>query len=230
MGLFFRVLCGFVLLGVTVMPVAHAQDSGRVYVVTYMEVQPPAKAEAAALLKGLREASRQHDGNLYSEVVESLSRPGQFVVLATWKDQKSLDGHMAAAPTKEARDKLHAIRNSPADDRVHNGLTLEESQAARVPARPLYVITHVDVPPPRKDECIALLNKLAAASRNDQGSLRFDIVQQSNRPNHFTVIEVWRSKKAFDAHAMTEHAREFRDKLTPMSGALYDERLYRPLK
>jgi quinol monooxygenase YgiN len=41
------------------------------------------------------------------------------------------------------------------------------------------------------------------------------------------VVEVWKSKKAFDAHSMTAHVREFRDKLTPMSGALYDERLYK---
>ena len=29
--------------------------------------------------------------------------------------------------------------------------------------------------------------------------------------------------------SMATHVREFRDKLKPMSGALYDERLYEPL-
>src|SRR2546423_586136 len=45
-------------------------------------------------------------------------------------------------------------------------------------------------------------------------------------PNHFTVIEIWASREAFDAHGMAPHVREFRDRLAPMSGALYDERLY----
>jgi quinol monooxygenase YgiN len=91
----------------------------------------------------------------------------------------------------------------------------------------VYVVTHVDVPPPRKDDCVALLRTLAAASRKETGNLRYDVVQQSNRPNHFTVIEVWRSRKDFDQHAAAAPARAFRDQLTPMSGALYDERLYR---
>jgi quinol monooxygenase YgiN len=72
-----------------------------------------------------------------------------------------------------------------------------------------------------------MLKKLAGDSRKDDGNLRYDVVQQSNRPNHFTVIEVWKNRKAFDTHAMAAHVRDFRDKLTPMSGALYDERLYR---
>ena len=31
---------------------------------------------------------------------------------------------------------------------------------------------------------------------------------------------------AFDAHGMAAHTRQFRDQLAPMSGSLYDERLY----
>ena len=51
----------------------------------------------------------------------------------------------------------------------------------------VYVLTHVDVPGPAKDECIELLKQLTAASRNQPGLLRFDVVQQDSRPNHFTV-------------------------------------------
>ena len=223
-----RLLCGVVLLAVGTMVEAQAQDFGAVYLVTYVEAKPSAKKEAATVLKDLREAGRKGDGNLHSEVVESTLRPGQFVVLTTWKDQKALDAHMAAATTKDLRAKLHELRNSPADDRVHNSLTVKkgESDGAR---RAVYVVTHVDVPPPKKDDCIALLRTLADESRKAAGNLRYDIVQQTSRPNHFTVIEVWKSKKAFEEHAAAPHARTFRDQLTPMSGALYDERLYRGL-
>jgi quinol monooxygenase YgiN len=224
MNAFFAVAVAMLAIAVT--GTAQAQDANAVHVVTYIEVKPPAKNEAATLLKGLRETSRKDEGNLGAELVESISRPGQFVILATWKDQKALDAHMAAADTKDAREKLHALRNSPADDRIHGGLSLAAGQSGR---RSFYVVTHVDVPPPRKDECVDMLKKLADDSRKDDGNLRYDVVQQSNRPNHFTVIEVWKNRKAFEAHAMTEHVRDFRDKLTPMSGALYDERLYRVL-
>jgi len=93
----------------------------------------------------------------------------------------------------------------------------------------LNVVTHVDVVPPRKDDAVALLKALGDASRKDEGSLRYEVVQQTNRPNHFTVIESWKSREAFEAHGMAPHVREFRDKLAPMSGALYDERLYEGL-
>jgi quinol monooxygenase YgiN len=208
---------------------ASAQDS-TVYGVTYFEVQPGAKGEATTLLKGLRDAARRDEGNARAEVLERTSRPGHFVMLTTWKDQKALDAHMAAAATKEARDKLNGLRNSPADDRIHNSLAVATSEAGRRAAGGFYVVTHVDVPPPRKDDCVTMLKKLADDSRKDQGNVAFDVVQQTSRPNHFTVMEAWKDRKAYDAHVMTAHVRAFRDQLTPMSGALYDERLYRAVK
>jgi quinol monooxygenase YgiN len=55
-------------------------------------------------------------------------------------------------------------------------------------------------------------------------------VQWDGHPNHFTLIEVWRDRKAFDASVTTPHNKEFRDKLTPLEGALYDERLYEAVR
>jgi quinol monooxygenase YgiN len=93
------------------------------------------------------------------------------------------------------------------------------------------VVTHVDVPPPRTDETEALLRRLADESRRDDGSLRYDVLQQTPpRTNHFTTVEVWQDRKAFDAHQMKAHTRQSREVLGPMLGAPYDERLYMPLK
>jgi quinol monooxygenase YgiN len=50
--------------------------------------------------------------------------------------------------------------------------------------------------------------------------------QEGNRPNHFTVVEVWKDAKAVEAHSMAAATRQFRDKLATMTGALYDERKY----
>ena len=51
-------------------------------------------------------------------------------------------------------------------------------------------------------------------------------MQQTSRPNHFTVVEICKDVKALEAHSIAEATRRFRDTLGPMSGALYDERLY----
>lgn len=50
-----------------------------------------------------------------------------------------------------------------------------------------------------------------------------------NRANYFTVAEEWASKKALDAHSVAAHTRAFRERLSPMVGALYDERIYNEL-
>jgi quinol monooxygenase YgiN len=87
----------------------------------------------------------------------------------------------------------------------------------------------VDVPPPKKDECIAALKTLVADSRKETGSVRFDVFQQGNRPNHFSVVEIWKNQGAYDAHITAAPTKKFREELTPMSGALYDERLYKAI-
>jgi autoinducer 2-degrading protein len=71
-----------------------------------------------------------------------------------------------------------------------------------------------------------MLRQLADASRKDDGNLRFDVVQFSVRPNHFTVVEQWRDQKALDAHVAGEHTRQYRDDLQPLTGSPLDERVY----
>lgn len=206
-------------------PPAVPADVSPLYVVTYVESKPSARNEAATLLKSYRDASRSGAGNMRAVVVRSATRPGQFVVASAWKDKAAWDAHMASSGTQAFREKLNALRNSPTDDRFHNSLAVGplDNPAA---AGAVYVVTHIDVIPPRKDDAVAAIKALADASRGASGNLRYEIVQQTNRPNHFTAFEVWRSREAFDAHGMSVPMREFRDKLAGMQGALYDERLY----
>ena len=221
-----RFVFAFVIATAATMPAVQAQDAAVIYVVSYFDTQPSAKGEVGALLKGYRDAARKESGNLRAEVLQNEARPGQYVVATAWKDQQALDAHTAAATTKDFREKIKAQRISPQDDRVHTGLSVGPIASADA-ARGIYVVTHVDVVPPRKDDAVGLLKAFGDASRKDDGNVRYEIVQQTNRPNHFTVIEAWKSRKAFDSHTAAAPVREFHDKLQPMSGALYDERLYR---
>jgi quinol monooxygenase YgiN len=204
-------------------PPAVPADVSPLYVVTYVESRSNARDETTALLKSYLAASRKTAGNLRSIVLQRPRRAGQFVVVAAWKDKAAWDAHMAAPATKEFRDKLASLRNAPTDDRFHNSLSVGPMEDA---SGAIYGVTHVDVIPPQKDNALVALKALGDANRAASGNVRFEIVQQTNRPNHFTVFEVWRSREAFDANAMSAHQREFRDKLSGMAGALYDERLY----
>ena len=200
---------------------------GPVYTATYLEVVPTAVKDAGALLKQYRDASRKDAGNQRMELAQEIGRPTRFALLAVWADQKAFDAHGKAAHTAQFRDKFKSIHAAPYDERLHSGMAVADKGTLR--GGSIVVVTHVDVPPPFKDTTVPLLQQLAEASRKDAGNQRFEVQQQGNRPNHFTVVEQWADQKAYDAHVMAAHTRQFRDKLGPMSGALYDERLYRAL-
>jgi quinol monooxygenase YgiN len=89
------------------------------------------------------------------------------------------------------------------------------------------VVTHVDVVPAHKDEGVAQVVRLADSSRAEPGCLRFDAWQQADRPNHMTLVETWADPGARDDHRAAAATRRFRERLAPLSGALYDERLCR---
>ena len=109
---------------------------------------------------------------------------------------------------------------------MHVGVSVGPLHAT-VGSDAVYVVTHVDVIPPRKEDGLAAVKQLGEDGRAGVGNVRFEVVQQTNRPNHFTVVEVWRDAKAVEAHSMADATRQFRDKLGPMSGALYDERMFK---
>lgn len=204
---------------------ACAQD-GAVYAVTYVDVMPNATNSGAAALRHYRDASRREDGNLRTDVLEEIARPNRFAIVEVWKDQAAGEAHDKAAGSAELIEKLRTIGNAPFDRRINNGLYVGSSSSAKEP-NAIYVLTHVDVVPQSKDGCMALLKAMSIDTPKDPGSIGYTVLQQANRANHFAVFEVWANRKALDGHAEAAHTRTFREKLSPMAGALYDERFYK---
>jgi quinol monooxygenase YgiN len=217
-----------VLLGLAVMPIAMAQGQDtNAYIVTYIEVAPAAKDQAATLIRELAGVSRKEAGVARFEILQRIDRPHHFALLEVWKDQSAHAAHASAAHTKAFRDKLQPIASAPYDERPHTGMAATPVSDAGAPQGVIYAVTHVDFIPPKKDEGIAALSELVAPSRQDAGNIRFDVLQQTSRQNHLTVVEIWRDAAALEGHAVAAHTKKFRDQLLPMSGSLFDERLYR---
>jgi quinol monooxygenase YgiN len=225
--LVFRLLLGFIIAGATCQPFAHA-DGAAIYLVTYIEAMPDAIAPASALLTKYRNASSHEDGNLRVEVLQELERPNRFAIVETWLDKPTLDAHEQSAGTTEFRDKMKAIQAAPYDERINSQLYAAENKNKHQ-ADALYVVTHVDVIPPGKDDCMAALKAMSVDTAADTGNIDYEVLQQANRGNHFSVLEVWANRKALDGHAMAAHTRAFRARLVPIAGALYDERIYKAL-
>jgi len=202
--------------------------SGPAYVVTYFEVAPAASRKTGGLLRQFSSATRKEDGNVEFLALREITRPSRFALVEAWRDKAALDAHGAAM--KGLADKLQALFASPFDARQFWTLSVAAPAAGADMSGAVYVLTHVDVFPAGKDQVAALIKQQVDDSRKDVGVLRFDAVIQDARPNHFHLIEAWASRGVREAHALTEHTRQFRTKLVPFEGALYDERLYEPLR
>jgi quinol monooxygenase YgiN len=201
----------------------------RLYIATYIDIKRDALVEGIALLVLYRE-SRTTAGGSNIDVLRETSRPNRFAIIESCKDQSAFDDRERAEQTLQFRAKLRAIHSSPYDQRVHHGFAIGASTGA-IPRESFCVVTHVDVPPPRKDETEVLLKRLAEQSRNDEGNIRYDVFQQiPPRTNHFTMFAAWKDAEAFESHESKAHRQDVRETLWPLLGAPYDERLYRPLR
>jgi quinol monooxygenase YgiN len=205
---------------------ARAQNDPTIHMVTYIDVAPAAKDQAAALLRPLAEATRKDAGNLLYQILQRAAPAHQFVIVATWKDQQSLDAHDGAAHSKQFRSQIDPLLIAPIDDRlcIPTFVAAQKSGDGSV-----YVVTHVDVPGNVRDKILPALEALSEQSRKEAGNLRFDVSYQKNRTNHFTVMEVWKDQAANDTHELAAHTRAFRGALTPITGALYDQRWYKAM-
>ena len=208
-------------------PPAHAQANA-VFLATYVEVMPNAVAPGIALLKQYRDASSKEDGNLRAAALAEIERPNRFVVVESWRDKAALEAHGQSAATLKFRDEFKPIADAPYDERINNALYVAQSKNESQSGA-IYVLTHVDVIPAGKEDCMAALKSMSVDTANDAGNISYEALQQANRGNHFTVIEAWTDRKALDAHAMAAHTRAFREKISPVAGALYDERIYKAL-
>jgi quinol monooxygenase YgiN len=205
--------------------IADAQDDQTLYVVSYVEAMPSSQRQVAAMLRQLADAGRK-EGALRFEVLQRTTEANQFLILETWKDQQTLDRHASAGPSATFRDAVAPLLEAPIDERLCVAAAVAMSRGDR---DTVYVVTHVDVPNASRDEAIPFLRTLAEHGRQDAGNLRFDVVYQKARTNHFTMIAAWKDQRSDDDHQLAAHTREFRRQITPLLGALYDERQYKPL-
>lgn len=80
----------------------------------------------------------------------------------------------------------------------------------------LVVHVHVRVKPGSVEAFQAATLANARASVREPGIARFDVVQQSDDPTRFVLVEVYRTPAAPAAHKETAHYATWRDTVAPM--------------
>jgi quinol monooxygenase YgiN len=196
---------------------------GARYAVAYVEVQSTAVNSLRSAFDRYRTDSRMEAGYGNFELLQQSGNPALFVIVERWRDQASRDVHATAESTTRFRAALTPIRVTGYDERPYKDFAVGTSTAASGEA--VFVVTHVDIAPP--GDAAALLRRLAEESRGEPGCLRFDVLQHTQRANHFTIVETWRTRAARDRHAAATQTRQYRDALQPLIGSPLDERLMR---
>lgn len=78
------------------------------------------------------------------------------------------------------------------------------------------VLVHVHVKPDCIDEFKKITLENAQNSVKEEGIARFDIIQQSDDPTRFVLVEVYRDAEAPGKHKETTHYLTWRDKAVDM--------------
>lgn len=193
------------------------------HAVAYVETTASGGAAAVRALRAYREATLGLDGCLRVDTFEQVGRPGHWVLLEAWRDQKAFDAR-DGGPMRGLTAALAPIRVSGFDQRPYKALATAPPRAGAGRAA-VSVISHVDVAP--NPAVAPMLTRLADASRAEPGNLRFDVLQHTMRGNHFTVVETWRDEMALDAHVAAAHTKQYRDEILPLTGSPLDERLFK---
>lgn len=82
------------------------------------------------------------------------------------------------------------------------------------------VLVHVHVRPEFLDAFIQASLANASESIKEPGVARFDVIQQSDDPSRFILVEVYRSPEAQAAHKNTRHYEIWRDTVAEMMAEL----------
>jgi quinol monooxygenase YgiN len=205
---------------------APAQAYTPQYVVTYIEVTPKSADKTAALLAKYRLSSQKAAGAKLFEVFRRVGSPGQFAIVSTWEDTKAYAAHRDSSLATAFRDAIAPNLIAAYDERPHHALNVGKLVAA---GHGLVTITHVDIIPTGLRPGIQAVKDLADKGRTAPGNVRFDALTQTSRPNHMTLVQVWKDMKAYEADIVSADVISFRKSLFPRSGSPYDERLYTTL-
>jgi autoinducer 2-degrading protein len=80
----------------------------------------------------------------------------------------------------------------------------------------LIVHVHIHVKPEYVDEFIEATIENASNSLQEHGITRFDVIQRSNDPSRFILVEVYRTPEDSARHKETTHYKIWRDAVADM--------------
>jgi quinol monooxygenase YgiN len=199
---------------------------GPIYTMTYVEVVPSAKAQAIAMMKEYRDASRKEPGAMFADIYQEDGQSHRFVVSEIWQNRAAVETHSKGAAAASLTQKMKPIETGPLDMRIHQAHSVTPPRAPN--ANDVVIISHIDVAGGNTQNLINAFAPLWEGSRKETGMVRFEILDEvTAHVNHFRSFEEWANLAAFEAHNRAPHTQAYRTAVQQWLGTPYDQRIYR---
>ena len=88
------------------------------------------------------------------------------------------------------------------------------------------VVAHLTAKPDRIEETRAALEACIDPTREEEGCILYELMQNNADPTDFTCVEEWTSDAALDLHLQTPHLKELQSKADQLFAAPPDIRRY----
>ena len=87
-----------------------------------------------------------------------------------------------------------------------------------------FVVVYVEFKPADTKAGSEVLEELAALAEDSSGVIRFDVLQQTDRPNFFALFEIWANAQTFADFQNSSATQAILTQLTPLLQAPLDQR------
>lgn len=73
---------------------------------------------------------------------------------------------------------------------------------------PVVVVVHLDIVRPQVSQALPIMRGYLATTRQEHGIRNVELLLQVGTDNHFTVVETWDDRAAYDAHNASQAIRD----------------------
>jgi quinol monooxygenase YgiN len=92
-------------------------------------------------------------------------------------------------------------------------IAISSSAQGQTVSEPVYAVTYLDVGASSLVRGVDLLKQYRESSRHEAANVEFTVLQETDRPNRFAIVESWKDQSAFDAHQKAASTAQFQEAL-----------------
>lgn len=93
------------------------------------------------------------------------------------------------------------------------GIAVSSPAQSQTVSEPVYAVTYLDVGANSLGRGVDLLKQYRESSRHEAANVEFTVLQETDRPNRFAIVEGWKDQSAFDAHQKAASTAQFEEAL-----------------